>query len=85
MKLGPRKLPGLRVVNSGLQFPPLCLTHCDLLLAMSRFHIPPLTPYKMEVITSGSLSGYSDDVTMKGVVNMEMLINPSIKKGIKKW
>lgn len=38
----------------------------------------------MEVITSGFLPGYSDDVTMKQVVNMEMLINPSIKKVIKK-
>lgn len=84
-KIGPRKLPGLRVVNSGIQFPPLCLTHCDLPLSMSQFHLPPPTPNKMEVITSGSLSGYSDDVTMKQVVNMEMLINPSIKKVIKKW
>lgn len=83
-KIGPRKLPGLRAINSGLQFPPpLPLTHCDLPLPMPQFHLHPLTPNKMELTASGSLSSYCDDVRKEQVVNTEMLINPSIKKPIK--
>lgn len=82
-KIGPRRLPGLRVINSGLQFPPLWLTHHDLPLPMPRFHLHPLTLNKMELTISDSLSSYCDYVRMKQTVNMEMLVNPSIKKVIK--
>lgn len=37
----------------------------------------------MELTTSGFLSNYCGNVRTKQVVNMEMLINPSIKKVIK--
>lgn len=42
---------------------------------------PP--PNKMVLTTSDSLCSCGDDVRIKQVVNMEMLINPSIKKVIK--
>ena len=82
-KIGPRRLPGLRVINSGLQFPPPWLTHHDLPLPMPQVHLHPLTLNKMELTISDSLSSYCDYVRMKQTVNMEMLVNASIKKVIK--
>lgn len=82
-KIGPRRLPGLRVINSGLQFPPPWLTHHDLPLPMPQVHLHLLTLNKMELTISDSLSSYCDYVRMKQTVNMEMLVNASIKKVIK--
>lgn len=82
-KIGPRRLPGLRVINSELEFPPPWLTHHDLPLPMPQVHLHPLTLNKMELTISDSLSSFCDYVRMKQTVNMEMLVNASIKKVIK--
>lgn len=82
-KIGAKKLPGLE--SSIRDFSShLCLwltVTCLFLCLNPTSH--PLTPNKTELTTSGSLSSYCDDVRTEHVVNMEMLINPSIKKVIK--